>query len=332
MDQSLELTPKQARFCAEYFVDFNATQAALRAGYSKATAENGKLMTSPNIRQALQQRSAELNAEHELARHRVFTELEKVAFASVGDYFDEAGKPKPLHLVGADAKAALWSYNLTETDKGSSVRIRMNSKLAALEKMARHIGFYGFALENKEKGTRMSEGRSWRTGGGGQMAEVGGQQFANTDKYHPADGSPVTYEGDDEEHEADIRRWIAEAREQAIYETEQRMRAEFAALEQGTKSKEQGQEVGGGVKRQVVGEDTDNGDGGVVGVNGGVVGVKNTDFYPPAGGEQGVKSKEQGQVVGGDTDNGGPVKKRRTYTMITAKHRSKRHFDYVKIR
>jgi hypothetical protein len=251
MDQSLELTPKQARFVAEYFVDFNATRAALRAGYSRATAVNGKLMVSPNIRQALQQRSAELNAEHELARHRIFAELEKIAFASVGDYFDDSGKPKPLNLVGADAKAALGSYNLTETDKGSSVRIRMSSKLAALEKMARHIGFYGFALENKEKGTRMSEGGSQRSEVGGQGAAAGGQQFVNTDKYHPADGSPVTYEGDDEEHEADIRRWIAEAREQAIYQTEQRMRAEFASLEQGKKSKEQGQVV--------VGEDTDNG-------------------------------------------------------------------------
>ena len=312
MDQSLELTPKQARFCAEYFVDLNATQAALRAGYSRATAENGKLMASPNIRRALQQRSAELNAEHELARHRIFTELEKMAFASMGDYFDDSGKPKPLNLVGADAKAALGSYHLTETDKGSSVRIRLNNKLAALEKMARHIGFYGFALGNKDVGGQMAEARAGHVVG--DNTNNGG-----TDKYHPADGSPVKYEGDDEEHEADVRRWIAEAREQAIYETEQRMRAEFAALEQGTKNKEQGREaVGAG--------------------NGGAVGVKNTDIYPPAGGEQGAKNKEQGQgVVGPDsyranTNNGGPVKKKRTYTMITAKYTAKRHFDYVKIR
>jgi len=318
MDQSLELTPKQARFCAEYFVDLNATQAALRAGYSRATAENGKLMASPNIRRALQQRSAELNAEHELARHRIFTELEKVAFATMGDYFDDAGKPKPLNLVGADAKAALGSYHLTETDKGSSVRIRLNNKLAALEKMARHIGFYGFALGNKDAGGQRSEV-------GGQMVEaraghVVGDNTNNggTDKYHPADGSPVKYEGDDEEHEADVRRWIAEARERAIYETEQRMRAEFAAQGGSSESGVQSREIGN--------------------KDGAVVGVKNTDISPPAGGEQGVKNKEQGHgVVGDNTNNsggntnGGPVKRKRTYTMITAKYTAKRHFDYVKI-
>jgi len=107
----------------------------------------------------------------------------------------------------------------------------------------------------------------------------------------------------------EVKRWIAEARELAIYETEKRMRAEFAALEQGKKNKEQGQEVGGG-------------DAG----KGGTVGVKNTDFYLPA----------DGAVVGDNTNNDGkggvPVKKRRTYTMITAKYTAKRHFDYVKIR
>jgi len=85
------------------------------------------------------------------------------------------------------------------------------------------------------------------------------------------------------------------------------MRAEFAALEQGTKNKEQG--------REVVGAGND-----------GKVGVKNTDFYLPA----------DGAVVGDNTNNDGkggvPVKKRRTYTMITAKYTAKRHFDYVKIR
>jgi hypothetical protein len=185
MNQSLELTPKQARFCAEYFVDLNATKAALRAGYSRATALNGKLMASPNIRQALQQRSAQLNAEHELARHRVFTELEKIAFASIGDYFDDAGKPKPLNLVGADAKAALWSYHFSENDKGSAVRIRLSNKLAALEKMAKHIGFYGFALENKEQGTKSKEVGGQMAEVGAQMMKVGGHQSENTDKYPP---------------------------------------------------------------------------------------------------------------------------------------------------
>jgi hypothetical protein len=324
MDYFANLTPQQARFCAEYFVDLNATQAAIRAGYSKATASNGKLMASPNIKLALQQRSAELNAEHELARHQVFVELKKIAFATIGDYFDEAGKPKPLHLVDADAKAALLSYNLSENDKGSSLKIRLNSKLSALEKIARHIGFYGLGL----KPEAVAQVPAVQTYSNGQV----------TDKYHPADGGPVKYEGDDEEHEEDIIRWIQEARELAIYQTETRLRAEFEE----EKKKEartgmQGQQVvgdntnNGGEK--AVGGDTDNGvekkkqearikmqDSNQDSTNG-VVGVKNTDKSPPVGGDK---------VAGAGTDNGGVVKKKRTYTIITAKYTPQRTNWYLK--
>jgi hypothetical protein len=111
-----------------------------------------------------------------------------------------------------------------------------------LEKMARHIGFYGFGVGNKEQGTKGKEV-------GGQMAEVGVQpqghvvgdnsnNGGDTDKYPPVGGSPVRYGDDDEEHWADVRRWIQEAREQAVYDTERRLREEFALLnkEQGTRT------------------------------------------------------------------------------------------------
>lgn len=39
-DNTMELTDKQKRFCQEYMVDNNATQAAIRAGYSKKTAKS----------------------------------------------------------------------------------------------------------------------------------------------------------------------------------------------------------------------------------------------------------------------------------------------------
>ena len=108
----------------------------------------------------------------------------------------------------------------------------------------------------------------------------------------------------------EVKRWIAEARELAIYETEKRMRAEF--------EKEKSQELR--IRNQDAG-----------GENGDVVGVKNTDFSLPAGGGVVGDNTNNGGVIISDA-NGQPVKKKRTYTMITAKHRSKRHFDYVKMR
>ena len=60
-----KLTAKQQRFCDEYLIDLNATQAAIRAGYSKKTA--GVIATEnlqkPNISAYIEKRMAEKEAE-----------------------------------------------------------------------------------------------------------------------------------------------------------------------------------------------------------------------------------------------------------------------------
>nr|DAP22375.1 MAG TPA: Terminase small subunit [Bacteriophage sp.] len=60
-----KLTAKQQRFCDEYLIDLNATQAAIRAGYSKKTA--GVIATEnlqkPSISAYIEKRMAEKEAE-----------------------------------------------------------------------------------------------------------------------------------------------------------------------------------------------------------------------------------------------------------------------------
>ena len=55
MGQMEKLTPKQARFVEEYLVDLNATQAAIRAGYSESTARaiGHENLTKPDIQEAI---------------------------------------------------------------------------------------------------------------------------------------------------------------------------------------------------------------------------------------------------------------------------------------
>jgi hypothetical protein len=141
------LTPKQQVFCNEYLVDMNATRAALRAGYSASTALNGQLMQMRKIKLYLQQHMAAATAKAEFTHERVLRELGKIAFGSMTDYFDEQGSLKPMQEITADAKAALWSVTVSEGGEGAKpgkglVKLRMYNKLAALDKIAKHIGFY----------------------------------------------------------------------------------------------------------------------------------------------------------------------------------------------
>lgn len=57
----MALTPKQKRFCDEYLIDLNATQAAIRAGYSPKNANNiaSENMAKPNIKAYISARMAE---------------------------------------------------------------------------------------------------------------------------------------------------------------------------------------------------------------------------------------------------------------------------------
>jgi phage terminase small subunit len=220
MDSSMELTPKQAKFCDEYLVDLNATRAALRAGYSAATAFNGKLMTLPKIKYHLRQRGAAAAEAAQLSRQKVLEELGKIAFANMGDYFGENSALKTMDQVKDDARAALQYFTVTEGKYGTSIRIRMSNKLSALEKIARHVRFYD-APE------------------AGEFEEVTDASLAADDRYDDAaaaaEKAPLSNnaaragydEDDDIPSDEDIRRWMMEERERAIYETETRLRAEY---------------------------------------------------------------------------------------------------------
>jgi phage terminase small subunit len=154
-DLAVFLTPKQRAFCDEYMIDRNATAAALRAGYSQSIALNGYLMTIPKIKQCLQSRCQEAADKAQVTHDMVLRELCKIAFGNMRDYFLDDGGLKPIHALTEDQAAALWSTSVTEKGDGANsvatTKIRMYSKLAALDKIAKHLNFYGPEKKETEK-------------------------------------------------------------------------------------------------------------------------------------------------------------------------------------
>jgi hypothetical protein len=141
-EQTGFLTPKQQKFCDEYLIDLNATRAALRAGYSASTALSGALMRIPKIAAYLQQRKETASREAQITHQMVLAELGKIAFSNMANYYHQDGTMKGVHELTADEAAALWCLKATEGENGQSTFIRLNNKLSALEKIARHLGFY----------------------------------------------------------------------------------------------------------------------------------------------------------------------------------------------
>jgi phage terminase small subunit len=87
-----KLTAKQRAFISEYLKDFNATQAAIRAGYAESGArqEGHRLLTNADIRQDIDRHFQDLG----LTGERLLAEQIAMAFADFGDYvqIDEGGR------------------------------------------------------------------------------------------------------------------------------------------------------------------------------------------------------------------------------------------------
>lgn len=97
-----KMTAKQMRFCDEYLIDLNATQAAIRAGYSKKTARamGAENLTKPDIKAYIDRRMAEKEAaliadQDEVLRYltqvlRGESQSEVVVIENIGDFTSEA--------------------------------------------------------------------------------------------------------------------------------------------------------------------------------------------------------------------------------------------------
>jgi len=83
----MKITPKQERFVEQYLIDLNATQAAIRAGYSRKTAKQqaSRLLTNVDLAAAIAAGKERLAAKAELTAKRVLESSAELRFAMRGN-------------------------------------------------------------------------------------------------------------------------------------------------------------------------------------------------------------------------------------------------------
>lgn len=147
----MALTDKQERFVQEYLVDLNATQAAIRAGYSEHTArsQGQRLLTKVDIQAAIQARQAELREKTEITQERVLDELSAIAFAVGTDYsiINEDGEVEytpTAELTERQRKAVA----IAQTGRNGT-EIKMHDKVRALELLGKHLGIFTERVEHE---------------------------------------------------------------------------------------------------------------------------------------------------------------------------------------
>ena len=156
----MALTAKQDRFVEEYLIDLNATQAAIRAGYSEKTAQEqgSRLLSNVMVAKAIEAAQKERSERTEITQDMVLQELAKIGFADIRkavnwgrspiDTESEHANPNglrmyPVELVASetiddDTAAAISEVSLTQ----SGIKIKMIDKKAALDSIGKHLGMF----------------------------------------------------------------------------------------------------------------------------------------------------------------------------------------------
>lgn len=153
-----KLTDKQIFFCQEYLKDFNATQAAIRAGYSEDTARSigNENLTKPNIQKLLSELKGDITQRNEITIDELIGELKCLAFYNPKDFYDEDGNLKPISDLPDDVAKAISAFDVEvyRDKKGNELsitkKIKTIDRLQGIEKLMRYLGAY--EKDNKQKG------------------------------------------------------------------------------------------------------------------------------------------------------------------------------------
>lgn len=158
----MALTAKQQRFVDEYLIDLNATQAAIRAGYSQKTARQigNRMLTNVDIQAAIAKRMGDRSGRVEITQDMVLKELAKIGFSDIRkvvrwgetqvrmiDSEDGEGED----LVPYHGLALIDSTEIDDSTAGAiaevsqtrdGLKVRLHDKKGALVDIGRHLGMF----------------------------------------------------------------------------------------------------------------------------------------------------------------------------------------------
>jgi phage terminase small subunit len=154
------LSEKQKRFCAEYSLDLNATEAYLRAygryhnrdgkrratAYRNATYKASRLLRKANIQSEIKRLQRAKSARTRVTADRIIAELAGIGFGDIGDLLDpKTNNALPMNRVPPHARKLIQEASVEETvNRDGSVTTRRKIKLKSSEKalatLAKHFG------------------------------------------------------------------------------------------------------------------------------------------------------------------------------------------------
>lgn len=196
-----KLSPKQQLFVDQYLVDLNATQAAIRAGYSERTANEqaGRLLVNVSVASAIaaamKSRSERIKVNADYVLNRMI-EIDKM---DVLDIMDDEMQLKPVSQWPKVWRQYLNGFDLAEMFEGTGEarqaigvlkKIKWPDKVKNLELLGRHFGMFNdkLALTGGDGGPVVIDDRTAAAKVAAMLATAEARKQADKAKEADADG------------------------------------------------------------------------------------------------------------------------------------------------
>ena len=143
----MKLTDKQRRFCEEYVVDWNATRAAIAAGYSKKTARQiaTETLSKPYIREYIDEIQKDLSKLTGVTATRNILELKKIAYSSIASFKKDWMTEKEFNDLTEEQLACISDIQYQTRTTGETtetiVKFKLHDKQRAIEILNKMLGF-----------------------------------------------------------------------------------------------------------------------------------------------------------------------------------------------
>ena len=161
MSKNRDLTTKQFIFCKEYLIDFNATRAAIAAGYSEKTAKSqgSRMLTNVNIKEFLDESKQKRADKLEITAEIVIQELGKIALHDIRKLYNDDGMLLSVSELDDDTASVISSFKATREYQGKDEdgnaeysmveEYKRIDKVKPLELLGKHFGI--FEKDNGQK-------------------------------------------------------------------------------------------------------------------------------------------------------------------------------------
>lgn len=159
----MKLNQKQKTFCEEYLIDLNATQSAIRAGYSEKTAKSigQRLLTYVDIQAYIQQLMDKRSERTEITADRVLNELAHIAFDDIKNYLsfkngtvvNILGQEEDRVVVKIKDSEEIDTRNVSEISigKDGQFKFKLYCKDNALVQLGKHLTLFTDKIEHSGK-------------------------------------------------------------------------------------------------------------------------------------------------------------------------------------